>query len=266
MESLKRRLSGGVPTLGTWIQIGHPAVAEILASIGFDWIAVDCEHTDITTSQLTDLLRAMMGRNVVPLVRVRENQTMAIRQSLDVGAMGVIVPLVDTAEQAAAAVAAAKFPPLGVRGFSFTRSNLYGADFQRYAETANEETIVVVMIESQLAVENIEAIMSTPGVDGALIGPYDLSGSYGVTGQTSHPIVKDACATVARICGEQGKAAGIHVVVPEEAGVQAALEQGFTFVALGMDDVFMETSARRTLWAAHDALSRLNPPVKHRPR
>ncbi len=255
-DSLKRRLSSGIPALGTWIQIGHPAVAEVLANIGFDWIAVDCEHTDITTSQLTDLLRAMTGRNVVPLVRVRENQTMAIRQSLDVGAMGVIVPLVDTAEQAAAAVAAAKFPPLGIRGFSFTRSNMYGADFQHYAETANDETIVVVMIESRLAVQNIEAIMSTPGVDGALIGPYDLSGSYGVTGQTSHPTVLDACATVARVCRAQGKAAGIHVVVPEEANVQAALKQGFTFVALGMDDVFMETSARRTLRLAHDILNR----------
>jgi 2-keto-3-deoxy-L-rhamnonate aldolase RhmA len=253
-SSVKSRLLKGIPTLGTWIQIGHPAVAEILAGLGFDWIAVDCEHTDITTSQLADLFRAMKGHDVVPLVRVRENQTMAIRQALDIGAMGVIVPLVDTAEQAAQAVAAAKFPPLGIRGFSFVRSNNYGADFQRYAETANDDTIVVVMIESRQAVENIEAIMGTPGVDGALIGPYDLSGSYGVTGQTSHPELRKASATVARACAQKGKAAGIHVVVPDETNVSAALKEGFTFVALGMDDVFLESSARRTLGLARGSI------------
>jgi 2-keto-3-deoxy-L-rhamnonate aldolase RhmA len=253
VNPVKRHMREGAPTMGTWIQIGHPAVAEILANIGFDWIAVDCEHTDITTSQLADLLRAMGGRDVVPLVRVRENQTLAIRQPLDIGAMGVIVPLVNTPEEAAAAVAAAKFPPQGIRGFSFVRSNMYGADFQRYATEANDQTIVVVMIESRLAVENIEAIMGTPGVDGALIGPYDLSGSYGVTGQTSHPVVLEAFATVARVCREQRKAAGIHVVVPDATNVQSALQQGFTFVALGMDDVFMESSARQTLRVARDS-------------
>lgn len=259
LNPVKKRLSEGIPTLGTWIQIGHPGVAEVLANVGFDWIAVDCEHTDITTSQLSDLLRAMKGHDVVPLVRVRENQTLAIRQSLDVGAMGVIVPLVDTAAQAAAAVAAAKFPPLGIRGFSFTRSNMYGANFQKYAETANEETIVIVMIESRLAVQNIGAILGTPGVDGALIGPYDLSGSFGVTGQTSHPEVLKACAAVSRACAEKGKAAGIHVVVPEEAEVQAALKQGFTFVALGMDDVFLESSARQTLRLARNTVDLVRP-------
>lgn len=257
VNPVKRRMLGGEPSLGTWIQMGHPVVAEILANVGFDWIAVDCEHTEVTTSQLADLLRAMAGRDVVPLVRVRENQVMAIRLPLDIGAMGVIVPLVNTAEEAAAAVAAAKYPPQGIRGFAFTRSNLYGADFTRYAAEANDQTIVVVMIESRSAVENVEAIMATPGVDGSLIGPYDLSGSYGVPGQTAHPLVREACAKVARVSREQGKAAGIHIVIPDGAGVRSALEQGFTFIALGMDDVFMESSARQTLRSARDSVGEL---------
>lgn len=111
---LERRLC-----IGTWVQVGHPAVAEILANVGFDWVAADCEHTDIDVENFANLARAMSGRGVAPLVRVRENDDLAIRQMLDVGAQGVIVPLVNSAEEARRAVAAAKYPPLGVRGFAF---------------------------------------------------------------------------------------------------------------------------------------------------
>lgn len=240
-------------TLGTWIQLGHPGIAEVLANIGFDWIAADCEHTDIGIENFANLARGMYGRGPIPLVRVRENQTLAIRLVLDAGAQGVIVPLINTAEEARKAVAAVKYPPEGIRGFAFCRANDWGVNFDQYASTANREIAIVVMVETKAAVENIDAILAVDGVDGVFIGPYDMSGSYGVIGQTSHPVITEACHTVAQACKRAGKSAGLHVVLPSQTAIEKALQEGFTFLALGMDNVFLDQGARLALQIAHDA-------------
>jgi len=226
-------------TIGSWIQIGPPAVAEILANAGFDWIAADCEHTDIDIKGFTAI-----GRGAVPMIRVRENDTLAIRQALDLGAQGIIVPLVNTAEQAKKAVMAAKYPPQGIRGFCFSRMNNWGVDFDEYAKKANENIAVVVMIESKEAVENINEILEVKGVDGTFIGPYDMSGSYGVVGQIDHPLILDACKTVVKACNKHSKAAGLHIVKPTPESIEKAVEDGFTFIALGVDTVFLSQGAR----------------------
>jgi len=249
-RSVRRALIERRLTLGTWIQIGHPAVAEILAGIGFDWVAADMEHTDIDNAAFADLARGMHGRGAAPLARVRENDTLAIRQVLDLGAQGVIVPLVHTAEEAERAVAAAKYPPRGIRGYCFSRMNDWGKAFDDYAAAANDEIAVVVMIESKQGVENIDAILAVEGVDGVFIGPYDLSGSCGVPGQTSHPAVVAGCDRVVRACANAGRAAGLHVVIPTPAAVAEALDRGFTFLALGVDTVFLGTGAKDALAAA----------------
>ena len=233
--------------VGTWIQIGHPAVAEILANVGFDWIAADCEHADIDVENFTNIARAMHGRGVAPMVRVRENDTLAIRQMLDAGAQGVIVPLVNSADEARKAVAAAKYPPQGIRGFAFCRANDWGKNFEDYANRANQQVAVVVMIESKQAVENIDEILAVDGVDGIFIGPYDMSGSYGVTGQTAHPLIQSACAKVVDACDRHGKSAGLHVVRLDEASIKKAKNDGFTFIALGVDTVFLDQEARMAL-------------------
>jgi 2-keto-3-deoxy-L-rhamnonate aldolase RhmA len=234
-------------TIGSWIQIGHPVVAEILANAGFDWIAADCEHTDIDIKGFAEIARGMHGRGAVPMIRVRENDTLAIRQALDLGAQGVIVPLVNTAEQARKAVMAAKYPPQGIRGFCFSRMNNWGVDFDEYAKKANENIAVVVMIESKEAVENIDEILEVKGVDGVFIGPYDMSGSFGVVGQTGHTLILDACKTVVKACNKHSKAAGLHIVKPTPESIEKALEDGFTFIALGVDTVFLNHSASAAL-------------------
>jgi len=228
--------------IGSWIQIGHPAIAEIMANAGFDWLAVDTEHTDISMSQTTNLIRAM--EPCLPFVRVRENDTLCIRQALDAGAEGVIVPLVNTADDARRAVAAAKYPPAGVRGHAFCRANNYGAGFDTYAANANNDTAVIVMIESKEAVDNISDILAVVGVDGAFIGPYDLSGSYGIPGETSHPLILDARDRVLEACKTAGKAAGIHVVIPRTEDIAKAKADGFTFIAIGGDTMFLNQAAR----------------------
>ena len=234
-------------TFGTWIQIGHPAISEVLANSGYEWIAVDCEHTDIGLETFSNLARGLNGRGPVPLARVRENDVLAIRQALDAGARGVIVPLVNTAKEAEKAVKASKFPPEGVRGFAFCRANKWGADFEAYVKDANSDTAVVVMIESRQAVENIDEILEVSGVDGVFIGPYDLSGSYGVVGETNHRLVEEALRTVSTACKKHGKSAGIHVVKPTEYSIKLALEEDFSFIALGMDTIFLDQASRDVL-------------------
>lgn len=242
---LERRL-----TFGSWIQIGHPAVAEILARAGFEWLAVDMEHTDIGIKTFCEVVRGMHGRGAIPLARVRENDVLAIRQVLDAGAQGVIVPLINSAKEAAMAVKAAKYPPQGVRGFAFCRANNFGVDFDKYAAEANQNIAVVMMIESRPAVENINEILSVEGVDGVFIGPYDMSGSYGITGQVSHPDIVKACQTVSAACEKHGKSAGLHIVRPDEKLIKKAVDDGFTFIALGTDAVFLEGTSRRLVTVA----------------
>jgi len=254
--TLAARVRAGEITIGTWIQAGHPTVAEVLAQAGFDWIAADCEHTDIDVAQFSGLARAMYGRGPAPLVRVRENNTLAIRQVLDMGAEGVIVPLVNSAAEARAAVSAAKYPPQGVRGFAFSRMNDWGEAFEEYLANANDNVLVIVMIESKQGVKNIAEILAVPGVDGVFIGPYDMSGSYGIPGQTQDPTIKTACARVASACREAGKAAGIHVVLPSKTAIQEAVAQGFTFVAVGVDTVFLAEAAKSALNIARDAAAK----------
>jgi len=233
------------PAIGSWCQIGHPAVAEILAQSGFAWLAADCEHGEIEDGDLGNFCRAVRQHDCVPLVRVKENATLAIRRALDLSAAGVIVPLVNSAEEAAKAVAAAHYPPAGVRGFAWQRGNQWGANFDQYAREF--KPLVIVMIESRAAVEQIDAIMAVSGVDGCFIGPYDLSGSYGIVGQTRHELIRQACTTVATASKKHGKAAGQHIVTPTPDDVKAAISQGFSFLALGMDSYFLQAGARQAL-------------------
>ncbi|MDA1043887.1 MAG: aldolase/citrate lyase family protein [Verrucomicrobia bacterium] len=249
VSEMRFRLLNRERVVGTWIQMGHPASGEILAEAGFDWVAADMEHTDIGIHEFTQLARGVYGRGAEMWARVRENDTLAIRQVLDAGAQGVIIPLVNSVEDAERAVAAARFPPQGVRGYSYCRANDWGSRFDNYAELANTCIAVVVMIESREACDAIEDIMSVEGVDGAFIGPYDLSGSYGVPGQTDHPDVLRACERVSTGCAAMGKSAGLHVVQPGPDAIKRAVDQGFNLLALGMDTVFIAEGAQRALAA-----------------
>ena len=230
-------------TIGTWLQTGNPVAAEILGNIGFDWIAADMEHTDLNEATFTNFVRALPA-GCMPFARVEANDTISIRKVLDCGARGVIVPLVNSREEAVKAVRAAKYPPVGERGFAFCKANCWGVRFDEYAVSANMDTVVIVMVESREAVENIDAILDVDGVDGVFIGPYDLSGSYGIVGQTGDPVIRKACQKVAEACIQRQKAAGIHIVIPNKAEIERTLANGFTFIALGMDTIFLDRDAR----------------------
>ena len=244
---VKRSLKKRKKTFGSWMQIGHPVVAEVMSRTGLDWIVIDLEHASIDFESMINIIRAIQLNNCVPFVRLPENSQHYIQQALDAGAMGLIIPMVNSKEDAEKAVAAAKYPPQGKRGFGFCRANAYGIDFQSYVKIANDEIAVVVQIEHKDAIANIHDILKVDGVDGVFIGPYDLSGSMGIVGQLEHHRIKQSITQILKACKKYGKFAGLHVVKPSVVLVKQAIKQGFTFIALSIDTLFIDDGCRKIL-------------------
>jgi 2-dehydro-3-deoxyglucarate aldolase len=244
MGRTKQRLRNGEVTLGGWLMIGHPSVVELMASEGFDWIGVDMEHTSIDVRAFHELALAAKATGCDLLARLPSCDADLAKRVLDVGAAGIIVPSVNTPEVACRTVGMAKFPPDGFRGVSFSRAADFGRRFQENFQRHNEEVVVVVMLEHVDAVRNADAILATPGIDAALIGPYDLSASMGLAGQMRHPDVLAAQQTILNACRKARVPAGIHVVAVDSAAVRERIDQGFQFVACGIDTEFILAGCR----------------------
>jgi 2-keto-3-deoxy-L-rhamnonate aldolase RhmA len=242
-------------TVGTWIQIGHPAVVEILAHMGYDWICVDLEHGSIDIETLTDLFRAIEANDVVPIARLPLNDPIWIRRSLDAGAMGLIIPMVNSAQEIEATIRSAKYPPQGERGYGYSRANWYGMDFEDYIATANETIAIIAQIEHKDGIENIDSILQVPDLDGVFIGPLDLSGSYGKVGQLACPEMQEALQRYLESCKKYNKCAGIHIVRPDENSIRDAIDQGYKLITLGVDGVFLEMASGSALKASKSILS-----------
>jgi 2-keto-3-deoxy-L-rhamnonate aldolase RhmA len=189
------------------------------------------------------------GKGVIPLVRVGENSPNLIKRVMDAGAYGVIVPMVNTREQAQAAVKAVKYPPIGTRGVGLARAQGYGFDFDEYAATVNEQSVVIVQVEHIESVRNLESILSVDGVDGCIIGPYDLSGSIGVPGNFTHPDVLAALKKVEQVCKKMNMPLGIHVIQPDYRLVLENAKKGYTFIAFSLDSLFLGTICREQMGA-----------------
>ena len=247
MKSLKERLRKKEVTVGSWITLGHPSVAEIMAHSGFDWLTVDMEHSAITLHQAQQLIQVIELSGVVPLVRVGENDPNLIKRVMDAGAHGVIVPMVNSKEDAEKAVRSVKYPPRGFRGVGLARAQKYGADFEGYRKWNQKESVVIVQVEHIRAVENLEAILSVEDVDGFLIGPYDLSGSLGVPGQFDHPNVVAALKRVRDVSKKMNALSGFHVIPPDPAGVSKKIREGYRFIAYSLDILFLGDACRKGL-------------------
>lgn len=242
----KRRLS-----LGSWVQIGHPAVAEVLAGCGMDWICVDLEHGAIDLSEMTNLFRAIDSfKSCTPIARLPLNDPIWIRRTLDAGAQGLIIPMINHPSEAEAAIKQAKYPPCGIRGFGYSRSNKHGMHFSKSTNTFNDELVMIMQIEHKNAIDHLDEILEVPGVDGLFIGPLDLSGSMGLVGQLDHPQMVDALTRYRKACLRHKKAAGIHIVRPTPSIIKQSIDEGYSFIAMGLDNVFIEEGAKASLHAA----------------
>lgn len=244
---VKRKLNKGQVSFGTWNLIGHPLVTEILANAGYEWITLDLEHGTIAFSDLAPYCQLLEGKGVLPLCRLPGLQPEYFKWALDAGAMGVIVPLIKTPQDAITSVRYAKYPPQGERGVALTRVHGFGDTFDEYMALANQETMLLLMIEHIDAVRQIEAIAAVEGVDALFIGPYDLSSSMNLTGQLQHPEVEAACDQVLKAARAHGIAAGIHLVDPTPQEIAMRMRQGYTMIALGMDVVMLRKSSQAPL-------------------
>lgn len=232
-NAVKRRLQEGLPVVGHWVSFLSPSVVELMASFAVDWLLIDTEHGPASGERVEDLIRAMKGTAVTPLVRVAANDPALIKQALDRGAFGILVPLVNTADGARAAVAAAKFPPDGIRGAAGTRVNRYGTDLPEYFAAWNREVLVAVQIETAEAVKNVEAIAAVPGIDVLFIGPNDLSASLGGFRRFDAPEFRQAVDAVLHAAQRHECTAGYHTATVEEA--LERVDRGFRFVGLSSD-------------------------------
>jgi len=244
LMDLKTNLQKKVLSVGSWITLGHLSIVEIMADAGFDWLCVDLEHSVVDYYQTELLISAIQAKGLFPFVRVGENNSRIIKRVMDAGALGIIVPRVNSGEDALNAVQAVKYPPLGARGVGLARAQGYGFNFEEYARKINNESVVIVQIEHRDAVENIKEILSVEGVDGCIIGPYDLSGSMGKPGQYDDPLVLEALEKVERITKELNKPLGFHVIQPDYELAIEKIQKGYTFIAFSLDILFLGTICR----------------------
>jgi len=247
MGQTKQKLQNGQTAYGGWMMIGHPTIAELMAGEGFDWICVDMEHTSTDLPTFHEIALALKGTNVDLLVRLGSLDAVLAKRVLDSGAQGIIVPNINTAAQAKEAVAMAKFPPGGHRGASLCRATDFGRQFQEYYQAHNDNVTVAVMIEHIDAVNNIEEILSVPGIDATFIGPYDLSVSMGIAGQIDSPKVRDTQQRILDACRQHNIPPGIHVVPTDPDEIQARQAAGFRFIACGLDTNFIMDGCRAIL-------------------
>lgn len=252
ITTLKDKLKNHEPAVGGWIMTGSNTVAEIMARAGFDWIAIDTEHTAITMREVEELVRTIQYLGVPALVRLTSNNADQIKLVMDAGASGIIVPCVQMAEEASKAVAAMHYPPKGERGIAIGRAAAYGAEdgLRRYMEWLDQYSVCIVQIEHIDAVENAEDILAVEGVDGYMMGPYDLSTSMGLTAQFDHPDFLAAMDVVKKAGEKSGKPGGLHVVEPDEEQLKQKLEEGYQFIAYGIDTRIVDTVCRSGIKAA----------------
>jgi 2-dehydro-3-deoxyglucarate aldolase len=242
--TLKQRLKRKELTVGSWLQIGNSTTAEIMAQAGFDWLVVDMEHSTIGISQAQSLIRTVELAGCTPLVRLSNNDATLIKRVMDAGSHGVIVPNVNSVQNATSAVNAVKYPPDGTRGVGLWRAQGYGFDFEKYKKWQKENTVVIVQIEHIDGVNNLKEILSVKGVDGFIVGPYDLSASLGISGQFEHPDFKAALDKIHRISKETDALMGTHVVMPDIPTVKQKIKEGYRFVAYSIDTLLLGQSCR----------------------
>ncbi|WP_338447719.1 aldolase/citrate lyase family protein [Niallia oryzisoli] len=244
-NTLKEKINQKNRVFGTWIMTNSLDNAEILGHTGVDFIMIDAEHGSMDLESAGKMVSVIRGTRATPLLRAAGNEKSLIKRGLDTGASGIMIPMVNTKEEAEEAVSYCKYPPDGVRGMGAGRAVLFGAaaeDYEDYYARANEELLVILQIEHYSAVDNIEEILSVPDIDIAFIGPYDLSTSMGLQGQLNHPDVLKSYQKVIAACEKYNVTPGIMTWTD---GIQQHLDMGFKFLLGGMDGAILYNGVKQ---------------------
>lgn len=244
---VKAKLRAGKPSVGTWVSIGHPDVTMYLADLGFDWLVCDMEHGPFGVETYHHMVQAMLyaRETCMPMARVPWNDLVWVKKALDAGATGIVVPRVESREEAETFVSYMKYPPMGVRGAG---PRLAAFRDQEYFKTANEETLAVVMIESVRGVENVDEIFSVEGVDACFVGPSDLTLDMGIHQKTDAKQFLEALDRIVDSAKAHGVAPGMHCILgPGATNINNAIARGFQFCALDSDTRFLTGGAASAL-------------------
>lgn len=242
IRSIRETLKAGKPTVGSWMQLPNASAAEIMGDAGYDWVAIDLEHGAFSLHQLPDMFRALELGGTLPLVRLAQGHVKDCKQALDAGAGGVIVPMVESAEELQMIKDACCWPPAGTRGVGFSRANLFGKYFKAYTKEA-QAPLLVAMIENIKAVDQLDKILQVEGLDAILVGPYDLSASMGITAQFDSPTFISAMERILTLCRKFGIPCGVHVVSPDPVLLKSRIYEGYRFLAYSIDSVFLSNAA-----------------------
>ena len=237
INSIREKLQNNQTSIGTWQQIPHASISEILGQAGYDWVAVDMEHGSICIDQLPNLFRAIELGGTLPLARIAESKPKDCKQALDAGAGGIIAPMIETANQLELIRDACCWPPTGNRGVGFSRANLFGKNFESYSEEA-QSPLLIAQIEHINAVNNLEEILQVDGLDAIIVGPYDLSASMKITGEFDSQEFTDVMDTILNSCKKYNVPCGDHVVQPDRKLLDSRIDQGYRFIAYGTDGIF----------------------------
>ncbi|SLN70801.1 4-hydroxy-2-oxoheptanedioate aldolase [Oceanibacterium hippocampi] len=242
-NGFKAALAEGKACIGLWLALADPYATEVSAGAGFDWVVVDGEHAPNDLRSLLSQLQTLAAYPVHPVVRPPVGETSLIKQYLDIGVQNLLVPMVETAEQAAALVQATRYPPEGIRGVgsALARGSRWNL-IPSYLQRANDQICLLVQVETQRGLDNLDAIAAVEGVDGVFVGPSDLAAGLGHLGNSGHPDVQAALADAVRRIRAAGKAAGILAM--EEAVARRYLDQGYRFVAVGADIALLAGATR----------------------
>ena len=239
IKLIRETLKKGGHSIGSWIQIPDTSIAEIIGYAGYDWVAVDMEHGSISVSQLPDLFRALELGNTLPLARIAQGELKECKQALDAGAGGLIIPMIESADQLKNVINYSKWPPSGKRGVGFSRANLFGKNFDKYVEEA-QQPIVIAMIENMNAVNELDNILKVEGLDAILIGPYDLSASLNLTAKFNEQEFLDVIQTIKAKADKENISCGIHVVEPNKTELIKKIDEGYRFIPYSIDSVVFE--------------------------
>jgi len=242
--NLKKKLSNGELTLGSWITLPHPAIPEIMSNAGFDWLVVDLEHSSITIREAEDLIRVINLSGSTPLVRLTSNDSNQIKRVMDSGSQGIVVPNTISIKDVELSYSSLHYPPLGTRGVGLARAQGYGPGFQKYLEWQEKGPILIVQIENIRAINNLDEIFSSGLIDAFIIGPYDLSASMGMPGQFEHPDFLGTLDSIIISARKHNIPSGIHLVEPDPTQLEENIEKGHTFIAYSLDTRMLDVSSR----------------------
>ncbi len=234
-QSLKTKLKNREKVFGGWVSYADTAITETFAKAGFDFIAIDMEHTTISLNQAKSIITSCHAEDTCCLPRPVSHSNDIIKPLLEAGSDGMIIQMVNTVEEVKKQISYQKFPPLGNRSYGVNRAHGYGFDFEPYINSWNESSTFILQIESITAVENIEALLDFEEVDGVMVGPYDISGSLDVPGEVNHPKVRKAAEKVVEACLKYNKSCCTQVAEATPDSVNDVFDQGYTFAILGSD-------------------------------